>query len=235
VDIDYLGGMFIIKKEATKAKGKPKTTSESEPEEVGDDPKDEKGETNARTSRLSFSTSISLDPYHDTVLSRFASAGASPCAVTDKAKTTNSRPQPTPYSNQYHATRYQFPFSLEMDSLLNPDKVPDVVEMVCNLYKVGGNHARFFFDYSAESVFLRLTHNPAHRMTFCFEHDERKNVLAPGVLSRVESGDIPADGLFVGGLIAATELGEALRSHGAVVERSVDKMLGVMRERLAGM
>ncbi len=76
---------------------------------------------------------------------------------------------------------------------------------MCDLGKVAGNHSRFLFDFSPESIVLRITHDPAPRILYCFELDPNGELIAPGMVTRVRNRDIEADELFIGGPISSQE------------------------------
>lgn len=77
----------------------------------------------------------------------------------------------------------------------------DALDGLSSLGEVAGNHSRFLFDFSPESIVLRVTDDPAPRILYCF-NEENEKITVPELIRKVESGDISPDELFIGGLIA---------------------------------
>ena len=65
---------------------------------------------------------------------------------------------------------------------------------------VAGNHGRFLFDFSPESVVFRICSDPAPRLLYCFEEREGR-VGFSALLRQVKGGDIGPDELVVGGAV----------------------------------
>ena len=81
---------------------------------------------------------------------------------------------------------------------------------------MAGNHGRFLYDFSPDSVVLRITDDPAPRFLYCFTTvDNGREIDAPLLRERVESGDIDPAELILGGLIAKTETAKHLKAKGA--------------------
>jgi CRISPR-associated protein Cst2 len=81
---------------------------------------------------------------------------------------------------------------------------------LCALGEVAGNHGRFLFDFSPESIVLRVSADPAPRILYGF--GLRSNLVhIDDVVRKVRSGDITANELVIGGAIVDT-LGEDARS-----------------------
>jgi CRISPR-associated protein Cst2 len=53
-----------------------------------------------------------------------------------------------------------------------------VLDGLISIGEVAGNHARFLFDFSPESIVLRWTHDFSPRFLYCFEEDEVGNISA---------------------------------------------------------
>ena len=86
------------------------------------------------------------------------------------------------------------------------------------LNTVAGNHSRFLFDFAPESIILRVTHDPAPRLLYCFDTpDEGRTIGARGLEDRIRSGDIDPTELFLGGPFAESEFGKKLSDMGATV------------------
>lgn len=124
-----------------------------------------KKETLSRRGVLEISRAVSTTPWPGTVSANFASPGANP-GVKHK--------NPIPYAAEMHDTRYQYSFamtpeSLEDDKLVRFEKT---LRGIQNLRRVGGNHARYLYDFAPEAIVIRITHDPAPRIMLCFDEEE---------------------------------------------------------------
>ncbi|MGD9932893.1 MAG: type I-B CRISPR-associated protein Cas7/Cst2/DevR [Dehalococcoidia bacterium] len=168
-----------------------------------------KGTTDARRSRLEMTRAVSLTPWTGDLTFNAASIGATPSAAMKGAN-------PVPYGAEVHATRYQFGFAMTPEALAVPSRALDCLEGIVGLGDVGGNHARFLFDFSPESIILRWTDDFAPRLLYCYEPDG-SGVSSARLVRAVESGDVRADELVIGGAIEATQAGGRLKDLGAAV------------------
>jgi CRISPR-associated protein Cst2 len=75
---------------------------------------------------------------------------------------------------------------------------------LCALGEVAGNHGRFLFDFSPESVVFRLTHDPAPRILYAFECQDGMRVACADLLRRVKAKDVLPAELVIGGAIASS-------------------------------
>jgi len=107
-----------------------------------------------------------------------------------------------PYGTEVHATRYQYGFAMTPDRLRVKGRAREAIEALVGLGEVAGNHGRFLFDFSPESIVLRLTDDPAPRILFCFEQAADGSIDIGELIRRVQAGDINVDEVFVGGRIA---------------------------------
>ena len=103
------------------------------------------GSANVRRAVLEVTRAISLLPWSGDVTFNAASPGATPSA----AKKGNN---PVPYGTEFHATRYQYGIALTPERLHKKDRAKTAVTALCDLAEVAGNHGRFLFDFSPESV-----------------------------------------------------------------------------------
>lgn len=171
----------------------------------------ESGSANVRRAVLEVTRAVSLTPWAGDVTFNAASPGATPSA---QKKGTN----PVPYGTEVHATRYQYGIALTPARLRDKSRAAKAVKALCELGTVAGNHGRFLFDFSPDSVVFRLTDDPAPRLLYCFESsDEGKTVDAPLLFQRVENGDIDAKELIVGGTITKNGTAAKLKERGAYV------------------
>lgn len=138
------------------------------------------------------------------------------------------------YGTEVHATRYQYGFAVTPARLHKPERALYVLDALCNLGEVAGNHSRFLYDFSPESVVLRWTHDFAPRLLYCFTTPNHEAVDASMLIRRVASGDIDPKELIIGGSLAETETGEALRGLGAEVYAGIKAAAAAMTGRLRG-
>jgi CRISPR-associated protein Cst2 len=150
----------------------------------------EKGKADKRRGVLEIARAISLTPY----------AGD----ITFNAK-SGVKGRTSLYGTECHSTQYQYGFALTPERLRERDRALQGIQAVCDLGKVAGNHSRFLFDFSPESIVLRITHDPAPRILYCFELDPNGELIAPGMVTRVRNRDIEASELFIGGPISGND------------------------------
>ncbi len=171
----------------------------------------ESGSANVRRAVLEVTRAVSLTAWSGDVTFNAASPGATPSA---QKKGSN----PVPYGTEVHATRYQFGVALTPERLRDGSRAARALEAIGALGTVAGNHGRFLFDFSPDSIVLRVTDDPAPRLLYCFETaDEGRTVTAPSLLRRVEGGDIDAKELILGGTFAADAEAAKLKAKGAAV------------------
>lgn len=188
-----------------------------------------RGKTLARRSRFEATRAISLTPWPGDVVFNVAGVGATPSASTKGAF-------PVPYSAEIHATRYQYGFALTPEQLYDPSRASALVEAITDLGEVAGNHSRYFYDFSPDSVIFRWTDDFAPRILYVFKVDDSSSLSVPELLRRVRAGDIDASELVVGGRLAETEDGATLREMGADVHPGVKSAARVVKgllEKLA--
>jgi CRISPR-associated protein Cst2 len=150
-----------------------------------------KEDTASRRGILEVGRAVSVTPWPGTIDHHFASPGSNPSIATN---------DPIPYACEVHDTRYQYTFAMTPDGL-EKDKYVRTERTVLalqNLRRVGGCHARFLFDFSPEAIVLRWTTDPAPRIMFCFDQDDRGHLSLKTLFRRIEGGDILADEVYVG-------------------------------------
>lgn len=212
IDDDVLG---FMRAEAAKEEG-----SDSEAEESkGKSKKRPKGTTINRRGVLEVTRAVSTTPFVGD--------------ITFNAK-SGAKGGTSLYGTEVHATRYQYGFALTPSRLHVPSRVIHALDAICNLGEVAGNHSRFLYDFSPDSVVLRWTHDFAPRLLYCFETPNPEIVNTPKLLQRVEAGDIDAKELIVGGSLVNTEAGAALKQFGAETHSGVKAAVEAMIERMKG-
>ncbi len=147
----------------------------------------EKGHADKRRGVLELARAISTTPF----------AGD----ITFNAK-SGEKGRTSLYGTEVHATRYQYAFAMTPERLRVKERALDAIDAIANLGEVAGNHSRFLFDFSPESLVLRITEDPAPRVLLCFQQEEDGGIGVPDLVGRVEAGDIVAKELYVGGPVA---------------------------------
>jgi CRISPR-associated protein Cst2 len=216
IDDDVLGFMLA---EGAKAEGDETEKDDTEGAKTGKKGKKPKakGTITRRRGVLEVTRAVSTTPY----------AGDLTFNARSGAKGSTSL-----YSTEVHATRYQYGFALTPARLAVPWRVLPVLDAIAGLGEVAGNHSRFLYDFSPESLVLRITDDMAPRLLYCF--DEREGVIdVPTLVARVEGGDIAASELIVGGLVASSPGAQRLQALGATVLPGVLKATQEARARLA--
>lgn len=170
------------------------------------------GDARSRRSILEISRAISAKPWVGEFVRNFASPGSNP---------TVSSENPIPYGAEVHHTRYQYGFAITPDFLGREgnstaetfsveqklQRVQWALEGLQNLRHVGGNHARYLYDFSPDAIVLRLTTDPAPRFLNCFEEGEHGEISLKDLLARIkESGDIEGNELLIGSNIDIPEI-----------------------------
>ena len=159
-----------------------------------------KDATVKRRGIVEFSRSVSLDKYQDNIV--FSSTGG------QKGKTSI-------HQSEVHYTQYHFSVSFTPEGLEDPSRALILMDAIKDIRHVGGNHARFLYDFSPESIIIRITHDQAPRIMDAFIRGEETNVnLSNSFLRKVKSGDILASELIVGGAIVDS-YGKQLSELGA--------------------
>jgi CRISPR-associated protein Cst2 len=105
------------------------------------------------------------------------------------------------YGTEVHSTRYQYGFALTPERLRKKDRSLQAIDALVNLGEVAGNHSRFLFDFSPESIILRLTDDPAPRILYCFEENDRGEINVSELVRKVQVGDVDPSEIYIGGKI----------------------------------
>lgn len=175
-----------------------------------------RGSANVRRAVLEMTRAISLTPWNGDVVFNAASPRATPAAARGEGD------NPVPYAAEIHATRYQYGLAMTPEHLNDPTRAVVALQSLATLGEVAGNQARFLFDFSPDSIILRLTDDPAPRLLYCFEtKDDGRTVGLTDEFKRCvgkDDADIRRDELIIGGAFAATDDAKALgQENGAKV------------------
>lgn len=189
------------------------------------------GETKKRRGALEVTRAVSLqsaDKIEITFNSRSGHKGkkGGKNAEAEQARTSI-------YSTETITTRFQYGFAITPERLMVPERIISVVEAVTKLSNVGGNHARFLYDFSPESAIFRWTHHPVPQFLYCFEQPEADVLAAPRLRQLIECEEIPADEIWIFGGYGFTEEAAALAKLGVKVypsiRQGVKELIGQMR------
>ncbi|BAU42501.1 type I-B CRISPR-associated protein Cas7/Cst2/DevR [Leptolyngbya sp. O-77] len=179
--------------------------------------KDNEDATTKRRGALEVSRAISLDPYWGDVA--FGSKGG------EKGKTSI-------HSTEVHCTAYQYTIALTPESLKKPERAALALDAISAVRHVGGNHARFLYDFRPESIVIRVTDDPSPWIMDVFKRIG-ESVGCPRLVRLVEVGDVAASELIVAGEIADTPYGKQLEALGVKVYRGVKEAIAAAKELLS--
>jgi CRISPR-associated protein Cst2 len=172
-----------------------------------------KNATTKRRGVLEVARAISLSPYNGDKIFN-ATAGM---------KTSTSL-----YSVETHYTQYQYTIGFKMGDFIVPERAKYLLEAICNVRHVGGNHSRFLYDFGPSSLIARITNSPSPQIINCFDRD--------GVPRKLESlinyGDIPPEEIIVGGEAALGGIGETLEKMEATICYGIKESIGVIEYAL---
>lgn len=178
--------------------------------------KDNEDATKKRRGALEVSRAISLDPFWGDIA--FGSKGGA------KGKTSI-------HSSEVHCTAYQYTIALTPETLKDPKRAALMLDAISAVRHVGGNHARFLYDFRPESIVIRVTQDPSPWIMDSFKR-MGDTVGCPKLLRLVEVGDVAARELIVAGEIADTPYGQQLSKLGVKVVRGVKEAIATAKNLL---
>ncbi len=189
-----------------------------------------KKETVSRRGILEIGRAVSTTPWPGTIAANFASPGANPSV---------SHNDPVPYAGEIHDTRYQFSFAMTPDALEGENKLARTeatLRALQSLRRVGGNHGRYLYDFSPESVVFRVTQDPAPRIMFVFEEGDNGELSLLKLGRRLEGTepDIRPEELIVGTLLDDIQGLDELRKKGVTVLPGIKAAVSEVLQRLGG-
>lgn len=209
IDDDVLG---FMKAEAAKAEASDET------KQKGKKAAPAKGTNTAKRGVLEVSRAVSMIPYAGDITFNAASG--------QKSRTSL-------YGTEVHATRYQYGFAITPNRLKDKSRIIPVLEGLTALGQVAGNHSRFLYDFSPDSIVLRWTHDFSPRFLYCFEEDGDGDISVPELVRRVEAQDIDPNELWVAGAIENTPDGERLEALGAHVLPGIKVTTDILKRRIS--
>ena len=175
---------------------------------------DNKDATTKRRGVLEVSRAISLDPFWGDIT--FGSKGG------QKGKTSI-------HNTEVHCTAYQYTLALTASSLKDPSRAQLILDAIPAIQHVGGNHARFLYEFRPESIVLRVSDDPSPWIMNCFER-VGDSVGCARLVRLVEVKDILANELIVAGEIADTPYGEKLKSLNVKVLRGIKEAISLVKD-----
>jgi len=178
--------------------------------------KDNEDATTKRRGALEVSRAISLDPFWGDIA--FGSKGGA------KGKTSI-------HSSEVHCTAYQYTIALTPETLKDPKRATLMLDAIGAVRHVGGNHARFLYDFRPESIVIRVTQDSSPWIMDSFKR-MGDTVGCPKLMRLVEVGDVAANELIVAGEIADTLYGEKLSKLGVTVVRGVKEAIATAKNLL---
>lgn len=190
IDDDVLGFM--------RAEGAKVEASDTEPKAKGKKAAP-KGTTTAKRGVLEVTRAVSMTPFSGDLTFNAASGKKSRTSL---------------YGTEVHATCYQYGFALTPERLKDKSRTIAVLDALSSLGEVAGNHSRFLYDFSPESLVLRWTHDFSPRILYCFEESERE-ISITELIRKVKNQDIEPQELWIAGAITDLESVQELKELGA--------------------
>ena len=178
--------------------------------------KDNKNATEKRRGALEVSRALSLDPFWGDI--NFGSKGG------EKGKTSI-------HNTEVHCTAYQYTLALTPSTLKDPERAKLLLDAIPAIKHVGGNHARFLYEFRPESIVIRVTEDPSPWIMNCFER-VGDFVGCSRLVRLVEVKDVPARELIVAGEIADTPYGEQLKGLEVKVCRGIKEAIASAKKLL---
>lgn len=193
---------------------------ESEQDDDGGKKSKKKGTTTKRQSPLALGRAVSLRPYRGEISFN---------AVSGEKK----KGELSLYNAEMHTTEYQYTFGLNLEDVIRKEHVGHLIDAIVDPPPVAGNHSRFAYDFSPESIVLRVTNEHSPRIQNCFEHAEHEGSFSlEKLVQKVESGDLPAEELILGGRAASSPHGTRLKELGVAVFSGVKAAASEARKRI---
>lgn len=136
------------------------------------------------------------------------------------------------YGTEFHATSYQYGFALTPERLKDESRTLAILDGLSALGEVGGNHARFLYDFAPESLVLRWTHDFSPRILYCFEEHDGEISLGE-LIRKVENQDIEPEELWIAGTVSQLEEVKELEQLGVKIFPGVKLAVQSMKQVIA--
>jgi len=213
IDDDVLGFM--------RAEGA-KVEASDEPKQKGK--KAPKGTATVRRGVLEVTRAVSTTPYVGDLT--FNSKSGQKLDKNGNAK------RDTLYGTEVHATRYQYGFALTPDRLKDKSRIIPVLDGLASLGEVAGNHSRFLYDFSPESLILRWTHDFSPRILYSFTENEGE-ISIEELIRKVRNQDIEPQELWIAGAITESQEIKELEALGVNIFPGIKLAVQSMKQVIA--
>ncbi len=208
IDDDVLG---FMRAEAAKAE------ASDEPKVKGKKAPAPKGSTTAKRGVLEVTRAISTTPFSGDLTFNAASGKKSRTSL---------------YGTEVHATSYQYGFALTPERLKEKSRILAVLDGLSSLGEVAGNHSRFLYDFSPESLVLRWTHDFSPRILYCFEENEREISIGE-LIRKVKNQDIDPQELWIAGAVTEYEEVKKLKDSGVHIFSGIKSSVQSIKQVIA--
>lgn len=136
------------------------------------------------------------------------------------------------YGTEVHATCYQYGFALTPERLKDKSRIIPVLNGLISLGEVAGNHSRFLYDFSPESLILRWTHDFSPRILYCFEENEEEISIGE-LVRKVKNQDIEPEELWIAGAVSESQEVKELADLGVNVFPGIKLAVQSMKQVIA--
>ena len=208
IDDDVLG---FMRAEGAKAE------ASDEPKAKGKGKKPPKGTTTAKRGVLEVTRAVSTTPFSGDLTFNSLSG--------KKGRTSL-------YGTEVHATCYQYGFALTPERLKDKSRILAVLDGLSSLGEVAGNHSRFLYDFSPESLVLRWTHDFSPRILYCFEENEGEISIGE-LIRKVKNQDIEPEELWIAGAVTESEEVKELKDSGVRIFPGIKLAVQSMKQTIA--
>ncbi|KAF3886465.1 MULTISPECIES: type I-B CRISPR-associated protein Cas7/Cst2/DevR [Nostocales] len=208
IDDDVLGFM--------RAEGA-KVEASDEPKAKGKKAAAAKGTTTAKRGVLEVTRAVSITPFSGDLTFNSLSG--------KKGRTSL-------YGTEVHATCYQYGFALTPERLKDKSRTMAVLDGLSSLGEVAGNHSRFLYDFSPESLILRWTHDFSPRILYSFEEYEGEISIGE-LIRKVKNQDIEPEELWIAGAVTESEEIKELEELGVHIFPGIKLAVQSMKQVIA--
>ncbi|MBL8152223.1 MAG: type I-B CRISPR-associated protein Cas7/Cst2/DevR, partial [Blastocatellia bacterium] len=117
--------------------------------------------------------------------------------------------------------------------LRDKSRITQVIRAIIDLSEVAGNHSRFLYDFSPDSVVFRWTNDFAPRMLYSFKMDTKGNLSLPDLIEKVKAKDIAACELYIGGsIVERLSKDDKSTLEGATIEPGVKNLVTKLENKI---
>lgn len=149
----------------------------------------------ARKGVIEITPAIGLAPWNEAVVHHFASA---------EANAPKKGAHPTPFSEEVYMGYLAYSLAFTPDHLHKPTRAQRttiLLNAIRDLGTVGGNHSRYYNDFSPKAIVFQVTHRPANAIQEAFEQDPlTREITLPRIAALIAAGDLDPSELVVAGV-----------------------------------